>query len=420
MADKILLENGVRVLLDPIPHLRSVSAGIWVAAGSRQEDQAGRGGSHFIEHMLFKGTRTRSARQIALEIDSVGGVLNGFTSREYSSFYVKVMDTQLPLGMDLLTDLYLDSVFDPQELERERGVILQEIRMIEDSPEEHVLDLFHRLFWEGSPMGYPVQGDIESVSVIRREELLARLQRHYHRREVVLSVAGRFETSELLRLVEDRLARLTTGPDGPPLERPRPHRGIRVISKDLEQVHVCLGTAAPCATHPDRHAYWILNTVLGGGMSSRLFQEVREKRGLAYSIYSFVNHYADTGTMNVYMGTTTEGLREALEAILGEMEALAEAPLDEETLRSAREQIKGGLILGMESSDRRMGRLARNELYFGREITLEELLGELDAVDSAAVLRAAQEAFRTDEMAGVVLGRASMGDLPSGLRALLA
>ncbi len=420
MADKILLGNGVRVLLDPIPHLRSVSAGIWVAAGSRQEGHRDRGASHFIEHMLFKGTRRRSARQIALEIDSVGGLLNGFTSREYSSFYVKVMDTQLPLGMDLLTDLYLCSVFDPEELERERGVILQEIRMIEDSPEEHVVDLFHKAFWNGSPMGNPVQGDTESVSTIRREELLARLERHYHRQEVVLSVAGRFETSDLLRSVEDRLAGLPTGPDEPPLERPRHHPGIRLIPKDLEQVHVCLGTAAPCATHPDRHAYWILNTVLGGGMSSRLFQEVRERRGLAYSIYSFVNHYADTGTINVYMGTSSDGLHEALEAILGEMEALAEFPLDEETLRIAREQIKGGLILGMESSDRRMGRLARNELYFGREITLEELLGELDAVDSAAVLRAAQEAFRPDEMAGVVLGRASMGDLPSRLRALLA
>ncbi len=420
MADKILLENGVRILLDPIPHLRSVSAGIWVGAGSRQEQERDRGASHFIEHMLFKGTRRRSARQIALEIDSVGGVLNGFTSREYSSFYVKVMDTQLHLGMDLLADLYLCSVFDSQELERERGVILQEIRMIEDSPEEHVVDLFHTAFWDGSPMGYPVQGDAESVSLIRREELLARLERHYHHRGVVLSVAGRFETSELLRLLEDRLVGLTAGPDGPPLERPRAHPGIRLIAKDLEQVHVCLGTAAPCAAHPDRYAYWILNTVLGGGMSSRLFQEVREKRGLAYSIYSFVNSYADTGTINVYLGTTRDGLHEALEAMLGEMEALAESPLDEETLRIAREQIKGGLILGMESSDRRMGRLARNELYFGREITLEELLEDLDAVDSAAVMRAAQEAFRTDDMAGVVLGRASMDDVPSRLRALLA
>lgn len=419
MADRILLGNGVRVLLDPIPHLRSVSAGIWVGAGSRQEEERDRGASHFIEHMLFKGTRRRSARQIALEIDSVGGILNGFTSREYSSFYVKVMDTQLPLGMDLLTDLYLCSIFDPEELERERGVILQEIRMIEDSPEEHVVDLFHRAFWDGSPMGYPVQGDTESVSVLRREELLARLERHYHHQGVLLSVAGRFETSELLRLLEDRLVGLTARSDGPPLERPRPHPGIRLITKDLEQVHVCLGTAAPCATHPDRHAYWMLNTVLGGGMSSRLFQEVREKRGLAYSIYSFVNSYADTGTMNVYMGTTRDGLHEALEAILREMEALAEFPLEEETLRIAREQIKGGLILGMESSDRRMGRLARNELYFGREITVEELLEELDAVDSAAVMRAAQEAFRTDDLAGVVLGRVSMDDLPSRLRALL-
>jgi predicted Zn-dependent peptidase len=420
MAEKIVLGNGVRVLLDQIPHLRSVSAGIWVAAGSRQEEDRDRGASHFIEHMLFKGTRRRTARQIALEIDSVGGVLNGFTSREYSSFSVKVMDTQLPVGMDLLTDLYLNSVFDPQELERERGVILQEIRMIEDSPEEHVVDLFYEGFWRGSPMGYPIQGDAQSVSLLRREELLARLQRHYHHSEVMVCVAGRFETSEVLHELEGRLGGLTVGPMQPDLQRPQPHPGIRLVHKDLEQVHVCLGTAAPCAAHPDRHAYWLLNTVLGGGMSSRLFQEVREKRGLAYSIYSFVNPYADTGTMNVYMGTSREGLREALEATLSQMERLAQAPLDEETLRCAREQIKGGVILGMESSERRMGRLARNELYFGREITLEELLDELDAVDSTAVLRAAQEAFRLDALAGVILGRVSMADLPCSIRALLA
>jgi predicted Zn-dependent peptidase len=419
-ADKIVLENGVRVLLDPIGHVRSVSLGIWVAAGSRLEGPGERGICHFIEHMLFKGTPQRSARQIAVEIDSVGGVINAFTSREYSSFYVKVVDEHLPMAVDLLTDIYLHSTFDPEELERERGVLLQEIRMVDDTPEEHVMDLFHKLFWKGSSMGYPIQGDTRNVSRIGREALLDRLGKHYHHTDVLVSVAGHFDAVQLMGLIGERMGKLRAPPRWPKRRKPSAHPGLQLVDKDLEQVHVCLAAPAPCAAHADRYAYYLLNTVLGGGMSSRLFQEVREKRGLAYSIYSFVSPYADTGCVGVYMGTTREELNEALSVILREMEDLAQRPVAEEELRSAREQIKGGLILGLESSDRLMGRRAKNELYFGRDVPVEEVIRDVEAVSADSVQRAAQEAFGLVGLTGVILGKASPSDVPDPLRALLS
>jgi predicted Zn-dependent peptidase len=420
MAEKIVLGNGVRVLLDPIPHLRSASMGVWVAAGSRLEGARGRGISHFVEHMLFKGTARRSAQQIALEIDSVGGVLNGFTSREYSSFFVKVVDDHLPMALDLLTDLYLNSAFDPQEMERERSVLLQEIRMVEDTPEEHVMDLFHKAFWKNSSMGHPIQGDVRNVSRISREEMLEFLGRYYHHREVLVSLAGRYDAQDILAMLAERLNDLDSAPPWPKLRQPHAHSGLHLVHKDLEQVHVCLGSPAPCATHPHRHAYYLLNTVLGGGMSSRLFQEVREKRGLAYSVYSFVSPYMDTGSLGIYVGTTREELLKALAVIVGQMEDLAQHPLDEETLRGAREQIKGGMILGLESSDRRMGRQAKNELYFGRDVSVEEVIQQMEEVTPDAVQRAAQDVFRPEGLTGVILGKASSSDVPEKLRGLLS
>ncbi|MGQ9859159.1 MAG: M16 family metallopeptidase [Thermodesulfobacteriota bacterium] len=419
MAEKIVLDSGVRVLLEPIEHLRSVCLGIWVAAGSRLEGPEEWGTAHFIEHMLFKGTRRRSAQQIASEIDAVGGVLNAFTSREYSSFYVKVMDEHLPLAVDLITDLYLESVFDPEELERERSVVLQEIRMVEDTPEEHVMDLLYKVMWKGSSMAHPVQGESRQVSRISRETLLDRWRDHYHHREALFSVAGRFQKEQLLRLLEGAGGSLCADPKWPKRRLPKSHAGIQLVKKDLEQVHVCLGVPAPSATHPGRYAYLLLNTILGGGMSSRLFQEVREKRGLAYSVYSFVNTYADAGVLGIYLGTTRDELHEALSVILDQMARLKEEPVSPEVLRSAREQVKGGLILGLESSDRRMGRQAQNELYFGREVSVEEVIQAMEEQTPESVRKAAQEAFQEKCICGVVLGNASGSDLPVALREMM-
>jgi predicted Zn-dependent peptidase len=416
MTEKIRLSNGGRVLLEPIPHLRSVSIGFWVAAGSRLEKQNEQGICHFIEHMLFKGTRRRSAQQIAMEIDGVGGILNGFTSREYSSFYIKVIDQHLPLAIDLLADLYLHSTFDPLELERERGVILQEIKMVDDTPEDLVMDLFHKVFWRQSPMGHPVQGDSVTIAQLPRELLLDRLGRHYQHRDTLFSIAGHFEPEVLVRLLEERVGDMKSLPRWPPRRPPESFPGLHVVNKDLEQVHVCLGFSAPTATQPERFQYFLLNTILGGGMSSRLFQEVREKRGLAYAAYSFLSIYADAGLLSIYLGTTRDMLCEALTVILEQIDGLAAGPPSMQELDIAREQIKGGLILGLESSDRRMGRQAKNELYFGRDVPVDEVLEQLEAVTAEDVQAAAGAALRLDAMGGVLLGPVALNALPGPLQ----
>lgn len=418
MREKVVLGSGVRLLLEPIPHVRSVSLGIWVAAGSRLEGPREKGISHFIEHMLFKGTKRRSAQQIASEIDAVGGMLNAFTSREYSSFYVKVMDEHLRLAVDLITDLYMDSVFDGEEMERERSVVLQEIRMVEDTPEEHVMDLFHKAMWRGSSLAHPIQGERRHVARIERDLLLDRWKRHYLHREVIFSVAGRISPEQVARELEPFAGLLCEAPCWPRKRRPRNHPGLIMVEKELEQVHVCLGVPCPCATDPARYSYHLLNTILGGGMSSRLFQEVREKRGLAYSVYSFMTPYMDAGLLGIYLGTTTDLLHEALTVIMDQLEDLAQSPVQEDVLRSAREQIKGSLVLGLESSDRRMGRQAINEIYFGREVSVEEVIESLEKETPETVQRAAQEAFRNENITVVILGKASLTNVPAALRRL--
>lgn len=419
MAEKIVLDNGVRIIVEAIPTLRSVSLGIWVQAGSRLEGPQERGISHLIEHMLFKGTRRRSAQQIATEIDGVGGFMNAFTSREYSSFYVKVMDQHLDLAVDLITDIYLDSTFDEKELERERSVVLQEIMMVEDTPEEHVMDLFHKAMWRGSSLAHPIQGERKQVAKLERELLLERWRQNYHHKEVLFSIAGNFSQRHLLDLLGSSAEKLCSDPAWPKRRPPKNNPGLEIVEKELEQVHVCMGVPAPSATDPRRYSYLLLNTILGGGMSSRLFQEVREKRGLAYSVYSFLSPYADVGILGIYLGTTAEHLKEALTVILAEMEKLVQEPVGEESLRSAREQIKGSLVLGLESSDRRMSRQAVNELYFGRQVPVEEVMEALEEETAESVQKAAQEALRVENMTVVVLGKASISSIPAPLSGIL-
>ena len=420
MVEKITLDNGVRVLLDPMEHLRSVSVGIWVAAGSRREAAEENGICHFVEHMLFKGTEKRNAQQIAMEVDSVGGLLNGFTSRECSSFYIKVIDEHLPVALDLLTDIYLNSTFDPEELERERNVIIQEIHMVEDTPEELVMDLCASAFWKDSPMGLPIQGVPKTVSAMAREHLLDTFRKRYRHEEVLISICGSYDAKEVIRMLNGRLEPLAAHADWPKTDPPETHSGIEVVEKDLEQVHVCLSMPGPSAVHRDRYAYSIMNTIFGGGMSSYLFQEVREKRGLVYNIYSYLSSYSDTGVMGVYLGTTSDELHEALTVVLDQMEILASRPVGEDILRSAREQIKSGIVLGLESSDRRMSRQAKNELVFGREVTVEEVIEGLEAVSAADVMEAARASFDMNSMGGIVLGNASPDQLPKKMQACSA
>lgn len=391
MIQKTTLDNGIRVISERIPHAHSVSIGIWVANGSRHERRESSGLSHFIEHLLFKGTERRSALDIAREIDSVGGVLNAFTSREYVCYYAKVLHKFLPQAVDLLSDIFLNSTFDEEEIEKERDVILQEIRMVEDTPDDFVHDLFSRTFWKGHQLGMSILGSDESVRAITRGSALAYKAAKYRGDDIIIAAAGNLEHDELLPLLDKTFSVIEQGTGREPAAPALHEKRLEVLEKDLEQVHLCLGTKALPQDHPNRFSGYLLNTILGGGMSSRLFQEVREKQGLAYSIYSYISSYSDAGSMVVYAGISSEKIADVLEIILRELRKMRNEPVTPVELSSAKEQFKGNFLLSLESSDNRMTKLAKNEIYFGRNVPVAEIMEGFDAVSAADITALAEE-----------------------------
>jgi predicted Zn-dependent peptidase len=415
MVQQTTLDNGIRVITEEISYVHSVSVGIWVQAGSRDERSGENGISHFIEHMLFKGTKRRSAHQIAKEIDAVGGVLNAFTSKEFSSFYAKVLAEHLPVALDLLFDLYLNSLFSDEELEKERQVIVQEISMVEDTPDEYIHDLFSQTFWPRHPLGFPILGRLDTISRMNREKLLKFFGEHYLRVKPIIVAAGNLKHEDLLRPVKRILREAKTREKRRQGIPPRPHPHLLVKNKKLEQVHLVLGTQGLHATHPQRFAFSILNTILGGGMSSRLFQEIREKRGLAYSVYSFLSSFMDSGMLGVYVGTGDNTLARVLQLILREMKKLSENSLGPKELRSAKEQLKGNLLLSLESMDSRMGRLAKNQLYYNRFVSTEEIIEGIEKVTTEEVGALARQTFKPDSLSLTVLGPVTEKDIPRSL-----
>lgn len=394
MITSTVTTNGIRILSHHIPHMHTVSIGIWVANGTRHESAEENGIAHFIEHLLFKGTDRRTARQISLDIDSMGGILNAFTSHEHVCYYAKVLAKFLPRAVDLLTDIFLHSTFPAEELERERKVILQEIKMRDDSPEEFIHDSFHQNFWKGHPLGSSILGSEETIDAMSREVIIGYKQSRYRPEDIIISAAGNVRHEELSRLMESAFDSLSS--DWAPVEQvPRNHSGtsLHLSDRDLEQALICLGTPALPQSHPDRFALFLLNTVLGGGMSSRLFQEVREKKGLAYSVYSYVISHADSGALVVYAGTGQEQCRQVIEIALGEMARLKREVVPPEELDSAREQLKGKLLMSLESSDSLMSRLAKNEIYLRRHQPVEEILEAFDAVTGSEILALANRIF---------------------------
>jgi predicted Zn-dependent peptidase len=404
MIHKSVLPNGLRVLSEPMPSVVSSTIGIWVENGSRYEVPAENGVSHFIEHLLFKGTRKRTAAQIAEEIDAVGGVLNAFTGKEYTCYYAKVLGEDLAMATDLLADLFLDSIFDPAEIDRERQVVLQEISQAEDTPDDFIHDLFNLKFWEGHPLALPIFGSVGTVNAINRELLVSFMAERYRAGRVFVAAAGMVDHE---RLAGDcaRLFGGITG-DGRPEPTSPPAERMVVINhhKDLEQTHLCIGGPGISQASPLRYASYVLNTALGGGMSSRLFQEVRERRGRVYSIYSFMSSYLDCGYLAIYAGTNPEWIDEVIEVTLGEVSKLVRDGLTVAELERAKSQLKGNMLLGMESTESRMNRLARNETYFGREVPLEELARGIDRVTNDQVLELATNSFQAGRMAMVLLG----------------
>ncbi|MBM4263098.1 MAG: insulinase family protein [Deltaproteobacteria bacterium] len=408
MFCKSVLDNGIRVVSHEMSDHRSVSLGIWVESGSRHESQAQNGISHFIEHLLFKGTERRTAAQIAEEMDAVGGVLNAFTAKEHTCYYAKVLDENLPLALDLLTDIFLHSNFDVEEIERERSVILQEISQAEDTPDDYVHDLFNVDFFTDHPIARPICGRAETVMSFQRQDFLNFFKERYRPRRVVVAAAGHLRHDELVKEIQARLGSVrdergaAAALDGDRL--PGMGSGLYPHAKELEQVHLCLGMAAISQTHPQRYAGYVLNTLLGGGMSSRLFQEVREKRGKAYSVYSFASSYKDVGYFGVYAGTSLDSTDEVVDLILKELDKLAAGGISADELGRTQGQLVGSMMLGLESSDSWMSHIARNEIYFGKNVTTDEIVQKIRAVSREDVIELARQLFHSGGMTLTLLG----------------
>ncbi len=379
MFRKELLENGITVVMERMAAVRSFTAGIWVKVGSRAEPPLKNGISHFLEHMFFKGTSKRSAREIALEIDNIGGDLNAFTSKENTAFYVKVLDLHMEKGLDVLADIFCHSTLAEEEIEKERGVIKEEIKMVEDTPDDLVHDLFSLDIWGEEGIGRPVLGTRQSVNGIDRNDLLGHVRNFYGTKDTIVACAGSFDHERLLEILNSKLGHLRRGSEPAPMPPPVFAKGVHVHRKRLSEAHVCLGMEGLPQGHPDRYEYYILNTILGAGISSRLFQEIREKRGLAYTIYSFISSYKDTGVFGVYAGTGRKKCEEVVSLVLEHLSALPET-LEQAELDKAKEQLKGNLILGLESTSTLMQNLAKQEIYFKRRFTPAEIIAEIDAV----------------------------------------
>lgn len=412
MVQKSVLENGIRVITEKIPAAHSVTIGFWVENGSRHETSAESGISHFLEHMLFKGTENRNAIDIAKEIDSVGGVLNGFTSREYSCYYAKVLARKLPLAIDLISDIVLNSVFELDEIEKERRVILQEIYMLEDTPDDYVHDLFSQTFWQKHPLGRPILGSRDSVGEISRDGLFELLRRRYCGKNILICAAGDLEHQEIADRIGEAFRDVLPGTKSEDFAPVEYQRRVNILEKDLEQVHLCLGTRALPQSHPNRFESYLLNTILGGSMSSRLFQKIREELGLAYSIYSYLSSHSDAGSLVLYSGTSPDSAPRVAALMLKEFSRLKKEPVSQEELTSAREQVKGNLLLSMESTDNRMTRLAKNEIYMGRQLNLKEVLRGLDQVGCEQLRQLAEFILQDEYLNLEMIGKIRKSDFP--------
>ena len=387
-----------------MPHVRSVSIAVWLTRGSRHETPEVGGIAHFVEHMLFKGTHTRSAEDIAQIIDSIGGQLDAFTSKEYAAYYIKVLDEHLPLALDVLSDIVLNPAFASDDVDREKRVILEEIKMVEDTPDDLVHEVFTQHFWEGHALGRPILGTRETVEALTPAALREYFDGAYVAPNMIVAAAGNLEHPRLRGLVERAFTTLRPSGESVGEERPTAVPAVVARHKDLEQSHICLGTLAYPQKHDDRYAAYILNTVLGGSMSSRLFQNIREKRGLAYAVGSSLSAYRDTGLLSVYAGCATEAVAEVVDLTVDELRAVKRDPLPDAELRRAKDHLKGSLMLSLESTSSRMSHLARQDIYFDQHFTLDDTLQGIEAVSAQDVLRVAGELFQNGSLAATVLG----------------
>lgn len=403
-VEKTTLDNGVRILSKRMPYAHSVSMGVWVNVGARDEPASENGLSHLIEHMIFKGTRKRSAYQIAKEFDAIGGHTNAFTSFENTCYHARVLDAHLDTMVDILSDIFLNSIFDGNELEKERPVIIQEISMVEDSPEEYVHVLSSNAYWGDNPLGRSILGTRDNIIGFDSDAIKTFFRRFYQPKHILISVAGNFDHQRILDLLSPAFGSASAGDSLPVRSTPRGRSQINLHNRDLEQVHICLGTRGIAITDPRRYAFSLLNTIFGGNMSSRLFQRIRERRGLAYSVYSFISSYVDTGMFGAYVGVTPDKALEATGLILEEIQHLRDIPVEATELSDAKNYTKGNLLLACESVDNQMVRLAQNEINFGHHIPMQEVVEKIEAIQPADIIDLAKSLFQKDLYALTTLG----------------
>ena len=402
---KTTLANGLQIVTESMAAVRSVSMGIWLRTGSRHERESQNGIVHFLEHMVFKGTRNRTGEEIARSADAIGGHLDAFTSKEFTCFSIKVVDEHLPRAFDIVADLVKNPLLRSSDIAKESRVIQEEIRMVEDTPDDLVHEIFSKTYWPHHSLGRPILGTIATVGGLNQRRLRDFFRRHYVPGNMLFSAAGNLTHNKVLNLIEEQFGRLAAGPvmAKGPVPVANPHALYR-RKKELEQTHICMGTPAYPYAHPKRFASYVLNTILGGGMSSRLFQNIREKYGLVYAVFSGLSAYKDTGVLSVYAGTAPENARKVVNLIIREFQTLKRDPIPREELRRAKDYLKGNLLLGLESTTSRMANIARQELYYGRRITLDEIAASIDAVTHEDVVEVARELFQSDRIAVTVLG----------------
>lgn len=405
MYKRIKLENGVRVVCEKIPYLRSVSIGIWVGTGSRNESQSNNGISHFIEHMLFKGTDNRSAREIADSIDSIGGQLNAFTGKECTCYYTKTLDSHADIALDVLSDMFFNSRFEEKDIEVEKKVILEEIGMYEDSPEELVHDILSETVWEDNSLGLPILGTRETLLNINKDKIKAYINERYLPQNTVIAVAGNFEEDRIIDVIKKKFGGWNaSGKDSKTIEDAKFKVNSKIKVKDTEQIHICMGFEGVAHGSDELYPLLAVNNVLGGGMSSRMFQKIREEKGLVYSIYSYPSSYKNAGLFTIYAGMNAEHLEKVVELIIKEIKILLKEGLSKDELEKSKEQLKGSYILGLESTSSRMNSMGKSEVLMDRIYTPDEILKKIDAVNQESVERVIKQIFCLDKISFAIVG----------------
>ncbi len=409
---KTILDNGLTLLTERISEMRSVAMGIFACVGSGSETDNIAGLSHFVEHMAFKGTKKRSAFQIASEFDAIGGKSNAYTSKEITNYYAVVLDKHLETAVDILSDIVLNSLYDPKEMELEKGVIVEEIKMYEDTPDELIHDLFTELIYHGHPLGRPTIGSEETVRSLKREDILDYMKEHYTPDNTIISLAGNVEHEEALKLIEPYFSKMKGRREYSAQPSPTVKKGSVLKQKKTEQIHICLGCGGPSQNSDDRYAFSVLDTVFGGSMSSRLFQEVREKRGLAYAIYSYNAALKNDGLYVVYAGTSKNTFRQVIDITIDEMGKIKKSGLTKEEIERSKEHIKGSLVLGLESTSSRMSWLARSQFLYGRVLTIDEIFEKIDKVSSDDIIKTANKYLKDEELTLAIIGDIKESEMP--------